>query len=267
MKPFDVNVKQVAPGRYIGEFDASAAGNYFVTVNPGQKKEKDQRFGPIRTGVNVPYSSEFRERETNLALLKQLASLKPRGGEEGQVAQGDLHEPQGLIEKFNTFRHNLAKAISSQDAWQWFLVLGAVLFFGDVFVRRVAFSYEWIAPIVVFIQQRILRRHIDEAADARMERLRSRKQEASAQVDELKAAARFDPQPDAPPGAPQRPQRSLDDALRDAGGTTTSGPAPPPVQQQGMAPGEKEKDSYTSRLLEAKKKSGAKRPPDGERGA
>ncbi len=263
MQPFDVAVKQVAPGRYIGEFPADAAGNYFLTVNPGQKKDSQDRFGPIRTGISVPYSSEFRERETNLALLKQLASLKPRGGQEGIVATGDLGEPQGLLEQFNTFRHNLAKAISSQDAWQWFLLLGAVLFFADVFVRRVAFSYEWIAPLVTFVQQKILRRTIDQAAETRMERLRSRKQQVGGQIDELRAAARFDPQPDAPPGEAPRATRSLDEVLKDAGGGGGGAAPPPAPTQSGMAPGEAEKDnSYTARLLEAKKKSGAKRPPE-----
>jgi hypothetical protein len=258
MKAFDVQVKQVAPGRYVGEFDSSAAGNYFVTINPGQKQEGNERFGPIRTGISVPYSSEFRERETNLALLKQLASLTPRGGEQGQIATGDLTKPEGLVEKFNTFRHNLAKAISSQDAWQWFLVAGAVLFFCDIFVRRVAFSYEWIAPVVTFVQQRVLRRQVDQAIETRMQRLRSRKQEVHGEIDELRAAARFDPQVDAPAGTPPT-ARSLEQAMQDAG-ASSSATAPPAPTQPGMSPGQAEKDtSYTARLLEAKKKSGVKR--------
>lgn len=257
MKPFDVSIKQVAPGRYIGEFDANAAGNYFVTVNPGKRQGSDDRFGPIRTGINVPYSSEFRERETNLALLKQLASLKPRGGEEGRIATGDLHDPDSLISKFDTFRHNLAKAISSQDAWQWFLVVGGVLFFADVLVRRVAISYEQIEPAFTFVRTRILRRPQTDQADTRLERLRSRKQEVRGDIDERRAAARFDPQPDAPQ------QRSLDEALRDAGGAGSATPAPPPRSSQSMAPGEAPpENSYTARLLDAKKRAGVRKKED-----
>ena len=33
--------------------------------------------------MNVPYSAEFRERETNDLLITTLASLKPKGGEAG----------------------------------------------------------------------------------------------------------------------------------------------------------------------------------------
>jgi hypothetical protein len=255
-KAQDVVIRQVSPGRYVGEFASQQAGNYFITVNPGQKPQGGERFGPIRAGVSVPYSSEYRERETNLALLKSLASLQPRGGETGTVLAGKVTEPQssGLL-NFDTFRHTLAKAISSQDAWQWLLVLGACLFFGDVFVRRVAIGYETFAPAVNFVREKILRRERPIEADERLARLRSKKAEAQADIDERRAAARFDPQPDnALPG------RNLDDVLSDVSGGTSGPPQPAPsTPRPGMAPGDAERDdSYTSRLLEAKKK--AKRP-------
>ncbi|HTN77446.1 MAG TPA: glutamine amidotransferase, partial [Pirellulaceae bacterium] len=264
MQPFDVSVKQVAPGRYVGEFDGGQSGNYFITVNPGQKAAAgDQRFGPIRAGINVPYSSEFRERETNLALLKQIAASKPRGGEEGQVLSGELARPEGNLLEFDTFRHNLAKAISSQDAWQWFLVIGASLFFADVFVRRVAVHYEWFAPIVNFVNEKIFRRHREAETDTRLERLRSRKAAVSDQLDERKAAARFDPQPDASAAA-AAPARPLSEVLGDVSGASNS-PAPPPqASSPTVTPEQPDKNNaYTARLLEAKKKAAAKRPPDG----
>jgi hypothetical protein len=264
MKAFDVSVKQVAPGRYVGEFDSNAAGNYFLTINPGTRGADGERFGPIRTGISVPYSSEFRERETNLALLRDLAALTPRGGESGAVAQGDLNEPESLVEKFNTFRHNLAKAISSQDAWQWLLVIGACVFFADIFIRRVSISYDWIAPVVAFVNERVLRRGREAAPDERLDRLRSRKAQLQDELDERRATARFDPQVDAPPiagtGSSSSAQRSLDDVLKDVSGGTGAPPPPPRQATPGMSPGQADRDdSYTARLLEAKKK--AKRPP------
>jgi uncharacterized membrane protein len=48
----DIDVKQIAPGRYLGEFDAADAGSYMILVNPGRGK------APIRTGINVPYCAE-----------------------------------------------------------------------------------------------------------------------------------------------------------------------------------------------------------------
>ena len=63
MKPIDFEIKQTAPGRYIGEFDAKQAGSYLLLVSPGPGR------APIRTSVSIPYSDEYRERETNDALL------------------------------------------------------------------------------------------------------------------------------------------------------------------------------------------------------
>lgn len=257
MKAFDVNVKQVAPGRYVGEFASEQAGNYFITINPGQKTNaQGERFGPIRTGVSVPYSAEFRERETNLALLKQLAALKPKGGEAGQLLEGELARPDSLL-TFDTFRHNLAKAISSRDAWQWFLVLGATLFFADIFVRRVAVSYEWFAPTVNWLIAKVWRREAESGDDARLERLRSRKQEVQGNLDERKAATRFDPQADAPTA------RDLNEVLGEVTGASgSSPPSTPKPTAAGLTPGQAEEKSYTDRLFEAKKKAGGKRPQE-----
>ena len=74
MKPIDLDIKQTAPGRYVGEFDARRTGSYLLMVSPGPGK------APLRTGVSVPYSDEFRERETNEALLTSLAHVAPKEG-------------------------------------------------------------------------------------------------------------------------------------------------------------------------------------------
>ena len=133
MEANELSIDQTAPGRYVGSFDATKSGSYFVTVLPGQGE------APLRVGVNVPYSQEYRDRETNQALLDTLVKLTPKGGEPGQqiagsLTSGDLDE---LLE-VNTFRHNLAKAISSNYIWPLLLVIAGCVFFADVFVRRVA---------------------------------------------------------------------------------------------------------------------------------
>ena len=79
MKPLELDIKQTAPGRYVGELNAKNKGSYFVMLSPGPGQ------APIRTGVSVPYSDEFRERGTNEALLKTLASL---AAEERRAGQG-----------------------------------------------------------------------------------------------------------------------------------------------------------------------------------
>jgi hypothetical protein len=79
-----------------------------------------------------------------------------------------------------------------------------------------------------------------------MDRLRSRKAEVAESLDQRRAAARFEPAPDAPPP----------ETLGEQAGLPTAPPAPPkPKPATGpMAPDQKEEESYTNRLLKAKKK-------------
>ncbi|HND53172.1 MAG TPA: VWA domain-containing protein, partial [Pirellulaceae bacterium] len=84
LKGIDLKVQQVAPGRYVTEFDAVSPGSYFVTINPGQGA------APLLAGVTVPYSAEFRDRETNDGLLTTLAGFTPAGGEKGLVISDSL---------------------------------------------------------------------------------------------------------------------------------------------------------------------------------
>jgi hypothetical protein len=93
----------------------------------------------LMAGVNVPYSAEYRDRESNLALITALARLTPKGGEPGRIIEGEL-EPGKMdaLLDVDTFRHNLPKARSSQDVWPLLVLLAASLFFFDVFVRRVS---------------------------------------------------------------------------------------------------------------------------------
>src|SRR5262245_27586920 len=69
MEPVPMDIEQVAPGRYVGDFDSAKPGSYMVMVMPGGNQ------APIRTGVNIGYSEEFRDRETNETLLESIAKL------------------------------------------------------------------------------------------------------------------------------------------------------------------------------------------------
>ncbi len=94
--------------------------------------------------MTVPYSEEFRVRETNQALIEALANVEPRGGEVGQVTAPLLDQPSEDLIDSNAFRGGLALAKSIRDAWPWFVLGGCCLFLGDVFVRRVAINFDWI---------------------------------------------------------------------------------------------------------------------------
>jgi hypothetical protein len=252
LEDFELDVQQVAPGRYVGEFDADKAGSYFVTISPGAGK------APILAGVNVPYSSEFSDREANVALLKALAGLPPKDGQAGELIEGEM--AQDRIDKLlevDTFRAGLMKAMSSQDVWPLFVLIAACIFFGDVFIRRVTVHFYWIGPAITWVLDRVFRREPEEAADERIQRLRSRKAAIAEEIDERRAATRFEPVVDT-----EEPPKELDDVLKEAAGPAPSEPTRATTDQTSL--GTEEEQSYTSRLLEAKKKVWKDKKQDSE---
>ncbi|MFM8253274.1 MAG: VWA domain-containing protein [Planctomycetota bacterium] len=255
LKSVDLKVQQVAPGRYVSEFEASKAGSYFVTINPGPG------FAPLLTGVNVSYSSEYLDRQANAALLTTLSSYTPKGGNSGRLIEGALRRDalQDLL-KVDTFRADLPKAMSRENVWPWVLVMAAGLFFGDVLVRRVMFTGEWFEPVVTRVKQFLRRR--DEAAPvaARLERLRNRKASLAGELDERRAATRFEPQSSAATAAGESTESGP--LVDDAGRSNVSAPSRPAPTKSSTGLGEvsAEKESYTSRLLKAKKEARRDQP-------
>jgi hypothetical protein len=245
MENIELNFRQEAPGRYVGEFLADKAGSYLMAVNTGQGNNM------LLTGVTVPYSAEFREREENKALLTTLASIKPAGGQAGKLIEGDMQPGalDQLVASVDTFRRTLQKAISSQDFWPIFLLIAAGVFLADIFIRRVTVHFYWVAPALAHAYAR-MRGTQEEVRDERLERLRNRKAAISSQLDERRAAARFEPTPD---GFSE--PRDINDVIADAtSGASTAEAARPQSQPHSQTP-QTEQDTYTERLLAAKKKA------------
>ncbi|QDU29832.1 von Willebrand factor type A domain protein [Anatilimnocola aggregata] len=244
LKNLQLSMQQEAPGRYVGEFDADKAGSYLLAINTGMGG------APLLTGITVPYSAEYRERESNEAILTSLASYKPKGGEAGKLIDGPLMKeavPE-LIKQNDTFRRTLQKANSSQDIWPAFLLLAGCVFLADVFVRRVQVNFEWVIPGIMWTWHRLLRREPAITADERMDRLRNLKATVSNQLDERRAAARFEPQVEN-----DAPARDPNEVLREATAGGNTPPIPPPSSSAAALP-QTEQESYTERLLAAKKK-------------
>ncbi len=168
LEPLPFQIQQRAAGRYVGVFDATQSGSYHLTIIP------DPGEPPILTGVNVPYSAEYRDRETNAGLLATLVSLRPEGGEPGQMIGRDLDasEMKTLLQ-FDTFREDLPRAISVQDVWPLLLLFAAGVFLADVFVRRVSLGADWLRPAVAWARQRLLPRRDHAVVEKRIEQLRS----------------------------------------------------------------------------------------------
>jgi len=236
-----VDVEQTAPGRYVATFPTSDPGSYFATINPGAGMP------PIRTGVSVPYSDEFRSRATNDALLYRLANLEPEGGEAGQLIEGpdDFSDLQPYL-AVNSFRRDLPKATSSQPVWYYLVLLACCLFFFDVFVRRVQVGFGWVPACAGWAWGTVFGRREQEAPIEVIERLRSRKAEVGDQVEQLRATARFEPSADAPAELPSA------DGM----------PGPPSTSKKAERPSltpEPKEESYTERLLRAKQRAWKKK--------
>ncbi len=247
MKPIDTKIRQVAPGRYVGEFDAKDAGSYLLMLTPAAGA------APILSGVNVPYSPEFLDREPNEDFLKSLAALTPRGGKPGiEIQAKDITGPttaNAIIQKlleFNTYRRDLPEATSSQPVWHLAALFAACIFLADVFIRRVHVSFAWVSPVAATVVRKVLRRPVEVAPSPVMARLHSRKAEVTQSLEQRRAAARFEPSPDAP-FEPQAVADAIDEPL---GKPKTDKPTAAPIASESPS----EEDSYTSRLLKAKKK-------------
>ncbi len=186
LKSLPVSMRQVAPGRYVGEFDASTSGSYVLSVLPGPGQ------APLTSGVNVPFSDEYRIRQANLGMLEQLAGLKASGGDSGTLAKPLESTTLKEALQLDSYRPGLAASKSLKDVWPWAVLVGSILFFGDVFVRRVAVDMG--APLR-WMASRIS--PPPAAADvermARLDRLRGEKSTISDEIDRKKANLQFEP--------------------------------------------------------------------------
>jgi hypothetical protein len=235
VEPREMKLAQTAPGRYVGEFDAADAGSYFLMLSPGAG------MAAIRTGVNVPYSAEFSDREADVGLLTSLADLTPKSGEPGRTIDGTLDSGGiGELLAVNSFRRDLPAATNSQDVWHLLLLVAGCLFFFDVFFRRVTVSWAWAPQLAGRLRDRVLRREAAPESTEYMQRLRSRKAEVAEKLDQQRSQARFEPTPEI-----QHDTSVLDQPARFEPKATKPSPA---------ASQPKEEESYTSRLLKAKKK-------------
>lgn len=247
LKPIDLRIRQTAPGRYVGTFPASDAGSYFVMVSPGPGQ------APIRAGMNVPYSGEFRDRLTNEALLDELAAMTPRGGQPGmRIEATDQENALEELLEINTFRHDLPKATSRQDAWHSLVLVASCVFFFDVLVRRVHVHFYWVPAAYHRARDFVLRRPSEAPQPEFIQRLRSRKAAVSEQLDQRHADARF-----------ELPTTTTADAASIEELETPSGTPQQKPTQPSISPDQKtEEESYTERLLRAKKKVWEERKDD-----
>ena len=235
LKPLPVVMRQAAPGRYVGSYETDSAGSYLLNISPGPN------MAPITTGVSVPFSDEYRIRQTNFNVLNQIAAVEPKGGRAGQVTEPLDATSIDKTLSLNTYRAGLPQARSLQDVWPWCVLIGAICLFGDIFVRRVSLDYSYpIKRLVAKMRPQV--KAEDVARQQSLERLRGRKSAVNEELDQQRASARFESE--GPIDA---------DTLQEA---QSQRPAETKPAHTAQSLSEEQKQTgYTSRLLAAKKEA------------
>lgn len=124
-------LRQVAPGRWRGEFDASQRGAYLVNAGFAvETAEGEVRTGSLQSAVSIPYAREFLAIRDNAALLESVAA---RTG--GRVIRLDDAVGVSLFD-----RRGIEAPLAARRIWDLLAILAASLFLVDVAVRRIAFD-------------------------------------------------------------------------------------------------------------------------------
>jgi uncharacterized membrane protein len=246
LKPTNLPMKQLAPGRYVGELTPEQAGSYMLSIVPGSGKP------PITTGITVPFSDEYRVRQANMKLLESLAKKQPAGGTAGTLGQALEDDTFTSLVDLDSYRPGLPAAKSLMDIWPLVVLMGATLFFADVFVRRVAIDLG--LPLRILADQLRAKRNKSEAMDqerkSRLDRLRTTKSTASGDLDKQRSASQIDLDATAPSGSV--PGTSASDSFGIRADIKKRNQENTPTMP-GI--GVEEEQSYTSRLLDAKRKA------------
>ncbi|MEM9777424.1 MAG: VWA domain-containing protein, partial [Chloroflexota bacterium] len=120
----EVQLQQIAPGRYETNFVPDEEGAYFLRVAGGDA-ETDTAIGQTGGWV-LGYSPEYQRFDSDPQLLESLAQLT--GGRDlGQVTEA-------------VFEHNLPSEATTRPIWPFLLLLAVILLPIDVAVRRVVIS-------------------------------------------------------------------------------------------------------------------------------
>jgi hypothetical protein len=223
-KKLPLGFRQVGPGRYEAEFEASGVGIYSVTGTfEGSHGEK----GYLSQGVPLSYAAEYRDLKFNPSLLNQL--YERTGGRK----LGTDSEVYAALPR---------SAGIAMPLWPYLLMLVLTLFPLDIFIRRVAVDWGAIARGVA---RRLTPRPNaakPEEVPAAIQQLARAKQEVRAEqltpvegpvdLGDITGAAK----PESPASRPAESRSEPPPVV-----------APPPKPAEG--------GGYLNRLLDAKKKS------------
>ena len=128
----DLRFEQKNSGVYEADFKAEEAGSYFIVaqatrktkiMKDGKEVEVEEGTDSIRSGVTVPYSPEYADMESNVALLEKLRNITG-----GKTFADDDVVLAAAAQSGELFRNvDLPQSRSMQPIWYWLLLMTAGL--------------------------------------------------------------------------------------------------------------------------------------------
>jgi Ca-activated chloride channel homolog len=202
--------RTTGPGEYEMTF-AAQPGTYILQLIEENGEEGN---GLFRTGISVPYSSEYRLMEANLANLERIAEA---GG--GEV----------LSSSESLYKDNLPKSYTKSSIHQWLILAAFLLLFLEIALRRFGLA----GPAAAFAQKK--EKRLEEKQENQKVKVEHFKKLQTSAAKKKEPPKRVEPQP------AKSQTKKLEKEL-------------PPKRVQAKPPQEANRSETMNRLIEAKKK-------------
>jgi hypothetical protein len=167
-----LELTQVGPGQYHGQFQAAASGSYIVNLRY-KKLADDTTTQFTHTTVTIPFAPEFRDLTDNAPLLAEVSDISGGRILSSDPNQADLFDYAGL--KFPETEMPLLRPL---------MLIWLALFLLDVAARRVILDVRAIARRAVSF---VRLKNTERKADQTLDRLRARRQTLRDQLSARKA--------------------------------------------------------------------------------
>ena len=156
--------------------------------------------------------------------------------------------------RIDTYREGVPAARTLKDIWPLALLVGATLFFADVFIRRVAIDFGWpLRKLAAFLSRRSVS-SADQARTKNLDRLRTSKTRVSDDLEKQRGSLSFEV-PDE-----MASSKSSEGASAGFGSMDRTASAQPTRKPESKSAESDDKENYTDRLLEAKRKAKRDKP-------
>jgi uncharacterized membrane protein len=141
----DVELRQVAPGRYQAKVPTTSAGSYVMSLRyaaPDPQVKGGVMEGTVQAAISRPFADEYRTLQDNASVLEQVA--KATGG---RVL--DIDQP-GAADLW--LREGVKFPVTTKPIWLILAIAGMTMFLVDVGIRRVRIDLPaiWRAALGLF---------------------------------------------------------------------------------------------------------------------